>query len=375
VLFAVFTQKEISEMFNFDWLTPEQIELHSLDMRQFVDFRQSTLPNGMRLVEAYNASGLNYTILPDRGFDIWTAHYRGVPLTWVAQGSPFPPDHGARWLRQFNGGLLTTCGLTHAGVPETDPNGEQRDLHGLYTRLRAREVAVSGAWQDGSYVLELKGAVAEAILFGEQLLLERTYRLWLDKPVIQVEDRVTNTGDLPTPLMVLYHINLGYPLISAHTVLHTPHAAVYSRDAEAEKGYGMWPQYAAAIPRYAEQVYWHHLKTDTSGQTTVALLQEAFGLQFEWDANQLPYLTQWKNVREGIYVCGVEPGNCLPEGRNGARDAGRLVTLEPGAIQHFAFTLTVLDGANAVAAVRERIAGLQASGTPVASCDLHDYAE
>jgi galactose mutarotase-like enzyme len=363
-------------MLTFDWLTPEQVELHSLDMRQFVDFRQSTLPNGMRLVEVYNASGLTYTILPDRGFDIWTAHYRGVPLTWVAQGSPFPPGYGARWLRQFNGGLLTTCGLTHAGPPETDPDtGEQRDLHGLYTRLRAHEVAVSGAWQGDSYVMELKGAVAEAILFGEQLLLERTYRLWLDKPVIRVEDRVTNTGDLPTPLMVLYHINLGYPLISAQTTLHTPHAAVYSRDAEAEKGYGVWPQYTAAKPQYAEQVYWHHLKADASGQTAVALLQEAFGLQFEWDANQLPYLTQWKNTREGIYVCGIEPGNCLPEGRNAARNAGRLVTLEPGAIQHFAFTLTVLDGANAVAAVRERIAGLQASGTPVVGCDLYDYAE
>ena len=361
-------------MLPFDWLTPEQIERHSLDMRQFVDFRQSTLPNGMRLIEAYNASGLTYTVLPDRGLDIWTAHYRGVPLTWVAQGSPFVPDFGSPWLRQFNGGLLTTCGLTHAGPPETDPDGARRDLHGLYTRLRTHEVAVSGAWHGDSYVMELKGGIAEAILFGEQLLLERTYRLWLDQPVIQVEDRVTNAGDLPAPLMVLYHINLGYPLISAQTALHTPHAAVYARDADAEKGFGVWPQYAAAKSQYAEQVYWHHLKADASGQTTVALLQEVFGLQFEWDANQLPYLTQWKNTREGIYVCGVEPGNCLPEGRYTARKAGRLVTLEPGEIQHFAFTLTVLDGAEAVSAVRERIAGLQVSGTPVAGCDLHDYA-
>ncbi len=107
-------------MLDEKFLTREEVERHSLDMRQFIDFRQATLPNGMRIIEAYNASGLTFTILPDRGMDIWTAHYNGVPLTWISQGSPHPADFGQSWLRQFNGGLLTTCGLTHVGPPEKD---------------------------------------------------------------------------------------------------------------------------------------------------------------------------------------------------------------------------------------------------------------
>lgn len=70
-------------------LTRDEVERHSLDMRQFIDFRQATLPNGMRIIEAYNSSGLTFTLLPDRGMDIWMAHYKGVPLTWISQGSPF----------------------------------------------------------------------------------------------------------------------------------------------------------------------------------------------------------------------------------------------------------------------------------------------
>ncbi|MCZ7540047.1 MAG: aldose 1-epimerase family protein [Anaerolineae bacterium] len=362
-------------MLDNTWLQRAQIEQHSLDMRQFVDFRQSALTNGLRLVEATNASGLSYTVLPDRGLDIWTAHYRGVPLTWISQGSPHAPELGGSWLRLFNGGLLTTCGLTQAGPPQAEPITEGgRDIHGLYTRLRAGDVAVSGGWDGEQYALTLRGAVSENSLFGEQLRLERTYRLTLDEPVIAWSDRVANLGDAPAPLMVLYHINPGYPLVRAGTTLHTPDHAVYPRDAEARKGVATWAQYDAAQPGYAEQVFWHHVKADARGKTAVALLQESFGLLFEWDTRELPYLTQWKNTRQGIYVCGIEPGNCLPEGQVVSRDKGRLVWLEPGETQTFGCALTVLDGAEAVVGTRERIAALGRDGVPVTGCNLADFA-
>ncbi len=369
------TEKGERPMIQADWFSRAALEAHSLDMRQFVDFRQSTLPNGMRQIEAYNASGLAYTILPDRGLDIWTAHYKGVPLTWISQGSPHMPELAGSWLRAFNGGLLTTCGLTHAGPGLDEPITDGgRDLHGLYTRLRAGDVSVAGGWTGDDYVLALRGAVSENRLFGEQLRLEREYRLSLREPVIAWTDRVINLGDAPAPLMVLYHVNLGYPLIQAGTQLAAPVHTAHPRDPEAWKGAERWPVYDAPIPRYAEQVYFHHLKADAQGKAVVALLNDAFGLQFEWDANQLPYITQWKNTRQGIYVSGIEPGNCIPEGQVAARDSGRLVWLEPGDARTFAVTLTVLDGAAAVQGCRDRIDALQSDGVPAANCRLDGYA-
>lgn len=360
---------------NNGWLGRAQIEAHSLDMRQFIDFRQSTLPDGSRIIEAYNASGLTFTILPDRGLDIWTAHYNGLPMTWISAGSPFPPDFGINWLRHFNGGLLTTCGLTHAGPPETDPQtGEFRDLHGRYTRLRAHNLAAAGVWKGDEYSLTLSGTVAEGALFSEQLRLDRAYRLVLGQPSIEIVDRVTNRGDLPAPLMLLYHINLGYPLVRAGTVFHAAHSAVYSRDAEARKGYDRWPHYDAPIPRYAEQVYFHHPVTDDQSWTRAALLNDDFGVEIAWDAQAMPYLTQWKNVRQGIYVCGVEPGNCIPEGRNAAQTKGRLVTLSPGETHVFRVTITALAGAESITACREYVDDLRLNGEPVSGCQLADYA-
>jgi hypothetical protein len=358
-------------MLDAAWFNRDRLDAYSLDMRQFIDFRQSTLPDGQRQIDAYNASGLTFTVLPDAGLDIWTAHYRGIPLTWISQGSPHRSDFGQTWLRQFNGGLLTTCGLTHSGPPETHPITDGgRGIHGLYSRLSAHEIAVRGGWHGNEYIMELFGAVCEGTLFGEQLRLERVYRLRLGQPVIEWQDRVTNLGDQPSPLMVLYHINLGYPLIQAGTEFTSTYHAVHPRDNAAWAGMEHWPTYDEPQPRYAEQVFFHHVKADQHGQTVAALLNGSWGLRFAWDTHTLPYLTQWKNTRRGIYVNGIEPGNCIPEGQVAARDSGRLIMLNPGETHSFGCTLTVLDGTESVAACRAEIDALRQQGTPAAGCRL-----
>ncbi|MDX1994055.1 MAG: aldose 1-epimerase family protein [bacterium] len=358
----------------------DELTKHSVDTRQFIDFRLSTLPTGMRIIDAHNSSGLHFTLLPDRGLDIWTAHYKGLPLTWISQGSPHPPDYGQSWLRQFNGGLLTTCGLTHVGSPEVDEiTGEQRDLHGNFTRLRAEIIENTAEWDfNGVYQALLRGRLSESCLFGEQLAVERIYWLTLGKPSISICTIVTNRSDVPTPLMLLYHFNLGFPLVQQGTRLTTA-GSVYPRDDVARMGLGTWSKYARPTENFAEQVYYHRVSAhrDKGGRDVsyAALTHEDFGLQLEWQTDTLPYLTQWKNTRRGMYVSGIEPGNCIPEGQNAARRAGRLQMLAPGETVRFDCNLTVLDGKAAVDEARARIEELKAVGVPVEGCNLTDYAQ
>ncbi|MBZ0301074.1 MAG: aldose 1-epimerase family protein [Anaerolineae bacterium] len=355
--------------------TPDELARHSVNPRQFIDFRQSTLPNGMRLIDVYNASGLTFTILPDRGLDIWTAHYNGLPLTWISQGSPHPPDFGQTWLQQMNGGLLTTCGLMHAGAPEVDDQtGVQRDFHGRINRMRAERIAVGDIETSGGEMsLSLFGRVPQSGLYAEQLVLERTFTVVLGKPGLYIEDRVTNLGDQPTPFMILYHFNFGFPLIAEGTRLQTPHEQVYPIDAHARTLLDTWAEYHGATPKIREAVFLHHLKA-MHEKTEVLLYRDDFGLAMRWPTDELPYLTQWKNTRQGIYVCGVEPGNCVPEGQNKARQRGRLVMLEPGESRVFQIQLDVLPDAEAVQASRDQIARIQQEGSPVAGCQLGDFA-
>ena len=360
-------------MYHFD-RSRRTLADYSVDLRQFIDFRQSTLANGMRLVEAYNSSGLNFTLLPDRGLDIWSASFAGLPLTWISQNSPHPPDLGANWLRQFNGGLLVTCGLRHVGPPETDDqSGTVRDLHGDYTRLRTGPLSTVGSWEDDRYLLALSGAVAEGSFFGDQLRLTRTVRMALGDPMVEIEDRVENVGDAPSPLMHLHHINFGYPLVHAGVELLSPTASAYARDATARNAQARRTLYGAAIVQHPEEVFFHQVRAAADGMTAVALVGDDLGVQVEWDARQAPYLTQWKNFRRTLYLNGIEPGNCLPEGQNQARRQGRLATLAPGEARTFRTRIAVLPDQAAVQAARQRIAALAADGAPVA-IDLTDFS-
>ena len=345
-------------------LSRATVEAHSLDMRQFIDARPSVLPNGMRIIEVYNSSGLTFTLLPDRGLDIWTAHYRGIPLTWISQGSPHPADYGSPWLRQFNGGLLTTCGLQHVGPAEIDDEtGEHRDVHGNYTRLRAEILRSEGRWDGDVYMLELAGRVAEARLFGEQIRLDRTLHVTLGVPGVEIVDVASNLSDAPAPFMLLYHLNVGYPLVRQGARLDVPASAVYPRDDAARVGFETWDVYDAGQAGYAEQVFYHHV-LQSDGEAKVLLSNDELGLLCAWDTRSAPYLTQWKNLRRGIYVSGIEPGNCVPEGQNAARLAGRLAMLEPGESQTFTNRIHILGGAEAITRAGEEIDLLRRRGDP-----------
>jgi hypothetical protein len=73
-------------------------------------------------------SGLQIEVLLDRGFDLFTARFRGVPLSWMGPPGLRPrtlyEPGGFGWLRTFHGGLLVTCGLDHFGGPTRRPTPE-----------------------------------------------------------------------------------------------------------------------------------------------------------------------------------------------------------------------------------------------------------
>jgi hypothetical protein len=76
-----------------------------------------------------------------------------------------------------------------------------------------------------------------------------------------------------------------------------------------------------------------------------------------------------------MYVSGIEPGNCIPEGQNAARKNGRLLMLEPGQQMETDWGITIIDGADSVAMRKDIIQRFQRKGTPLPNCHLEDYAK
>ena len=323
---------------------------------------------GVRAIDFRTGSGLNFTVLPDRGMDISWAEYRGVPLCWhsaTGQVGPwFYEPEGFGWLRSFYGGLLVTCGLTYMGAPCEDPEAECPvsgapchntskvflGLHGRASNIPARNVKADGEWEGDDYVMWAEGRVREAVVFGEVLELRRKVEARLGERRLLVRDVVENAGYVKAPLMILYHINIGFPIVDEGARLVAPAERVEPRDEEAERGLSEFDRFTAPIPGFKEQVFFLEMRPDSEGFVKAALVNESLGLgvYVKYRKEQLPKFVEWKMMGEGVYVVGMEPANSLVLGRPEARRRGELDTLEPGERREFELEIGVLDGADEI---------------------------
>ncbi len=304
---------------------------------------------GSRMLEVWTGSGLSFTILPDRAMDISAAQFRGVPLAWASPNGDthahFHEPHGMGWLRTFQGGLLATCGLDQFGPPNQD-EGEDFGLHGRVGTIPARQVNYRTGWQAEEYRLTASGEVRQARLFGENLTLRRTISTQMGSNAIRIADEVTNEGFERRPHMILYHFNLGFPLLSERAELHIEADQTLPRDADAESGLQDWMRFQSPTPGFREQVFKHIPKPDADGMATVELRNPEIGLGLRWrfPLKALPNLYQWKMMGQGAYVLGIEPSNTSTlGGRANARETGQLPYLEPGESRSYTIDLEVVE--------------------------------
>jgi Domain of unknown function (DUF4432) len=289
----------------------------------------------LRGIDVNSGSGLQYTIMPDRGMDISLASYKGHNLVFMTNNGETHPAFyepaGLGWLHTFAGGLLTTCGLTYLGAPVTDGD-EELGLHGRYSTIPAKQVADLSEWLGDEYHIRHRGVIEEGHLFGNKLRMEREISSVQGQNVIHISDTVTNFGYTTSPYTIMYHMNMGYPLLceDAELIIDPVNTVAASPDALA--GIKEYKQFSKPVAGYREQVFLHTLKTDDKGKTQVTLLNRKLGisLTIKFDKAQLPCLTQWKMMGQGDYVLGIEPGNVHSKSRLELRENNQLPVLKAG---------------------------------------------
>ena len=311
---------------------------------------------GVSVLHVRNAAGLEFDVFPDRGMDIVAASYKGKSLAWHSPvGITHPAYYDARdiqWIKTFPGGLLTTCGMYTAGFPCTD-NGENLGLHGAISNTPAERVTWDEKWEGDDCVLSIEGRIRETWVHGPNLLLRRTYTSALNGRTISVRDSVENQGFKDSPLMHLYHLNFGFPLLTDKSRIYAPSGNVLGLNDHAKASLDRWSEFESPTMGIQERVYFHEMKPDTKGNVTVVLVsddaQKDFGVAIRYGARTFPHFVQWKMTGVNHFALGLEPANCRVEGRVVEREAGRLRTLRPGEREDFAVDLQVLDGKAEVA--------------------------
>ena len=348
--------------------TKKQLRQRVGDMSQVAGARYTRLGEGIEagadLIEVFNASGLCFSVLPGRSLDIAAAHYKGMSLCFRSGtgdvGPSFYEPQGFGWQRGFFGGLLTSCGLSFVGPPETDPEEEdaEQGLHGRLAFLPAKSVSAAADWEGEEYVVRLKGRMREAEVFGRNLEMRREISTALGHKSIVIRDTVENLAAEASPLMLVYHTNPGFPLLDAGSrlVLHSRKSTEWTEDREVGP-----EEYAVAKGPQAkmhDDVYVHRPVADKDGQVHVALVNDKLelGLYWRFDRRQIPIVNHWQHFHNNTYVTGIEPGNCSVLGRAWNRKNGTLEHIQPGEVREFELEMGVLDGAREIAAFERRVA-------------------
>jgi hypothetical protein len=155
-----------------------------------------------------------------------------------------------------------------------------------------------------------------------------------------INDTVENRGDT-SPLMILYHINLGFPLLDEAGVLVADPHSVVPRDDDANAGLAIWNRFQAPTPDFRGQVFYHDLPADRNGWASIKLINSLLGINLtvRFQKIGLPNLAQWKMLERGAYVLGLEPANCHVEGRRKERERGSLQFIEFGERRQFSLEI------------------------------------
>lgn len=198
---------------------------------EYLEGRSSAL----RAFEVKNGA-LDFKILADKCLDVGEMNYKGVNINFLSkpglQGRNNYDTNGQEALRSIMGGLFFTSGLENICAPYTS-DGKDYPMHGRVRTTPAEHLTSDAYWtEDGRYVLKVSGEIREAELFGENMVLRRSIETCLGEKSVTVTDTIENEAYRPEPLMLLYHINMGYPLLDEGTKLYIPTKKVTARDAD-----------------------------------------------------------------------------------------------------------------------------------------------
>jgi len=308
---------------------------------------------GLKAYEIKN-NEMNLHVLSDKCLDVSEFSYKGMNINFLSkpglQGRNPYDTNGEEALRSIMGGFFFTAGLENICGPCTI-DGKDYPMHGRIRTTPGEHVSSDAFWQDGNYILRVQAEMREAELFGENLMFRRSIETCYGEKSFTVTDVVTNEAFRREPLMLLYHINMGYPFLDENTRLWIPTRKVTPRDEAASGHEDKYDQMEAPKDCEPEYVFIHDLKADENLDTFVCVVnpKKQIALKIEFNMKNLPYFMEWKSVASGDYVIGLEPSNSSVYGKTYHVEHDCVHYLEPFASETNTLKFTIADGAEEIA--------------------------
>lgn len=298
---------------------------------QIAGIRESVLlrgrGEGTKTAEVYNASGLRFSVIPDRCMDISDLSYKGINISFRSKNgtvSPlaFSPLDG-EFQEQWPGGMLYTCGLSNVNL-HNEIDGEAFPTHGRISAVPAENFRTECLFEGDDYTMRLSGEMHETVMFGRHLSLKRTIETSLNKSSVVLRDVIANMGASAEPYMLLYHMNFGSPFLSEDTECIIRNGKVVPLNESSADSVHMEPPadgyeaqkfYATGFPK--------------TGYAELTNRNLGIGVEISFTTENLPYMIEWKNLRSHDYCLALEPSNTCALNRKKAMEQNKISVIEP----------------------------------------------
>lgn len=313
---------------------------------------------GVRAIFLKSDKGLECTVLADRCLDIPYLSYKGVNFSLTSKmgvSSPayFLDDGGfMAFLRQFNCGSITTCGITHCGPPEVR-DGVSYALHGLIGNTPGENVNKYEEVIDDEVVLTVEGEMRQAVHGMEYLVLHRKLQLFTEQNIIRITDVLENRGFSTHPVLMLYHMNAGYPVLDTGAKLYFSTTKIEPVDAFSASRIDAANIIEEPLTEgFGDEMFW---RTESKTPEGIGMIHnEKLGLAqiVHYDTTTLPVFCQWKLPQAGNFSQAMEPSTAGNGGLANAKKHGWDVYIKPGEKMRFSVAIEVTDDAEKIAAYK-----------------------
>lgn len=244
---------------------------------------------GLSVIDCHSGK-LHFLINESKALDIMQVYYCGENVSFISKNGFKARE--LPFLRRFEGGMLYTCGLDCVGgVDGHDLHGSLHNTPATLTRMECTE--------EGIFV---EGYMRDSALFGKNLLLKRRISSILGSDRIEIEDTLINEGTKDESYALLYHVNLGYPMLDEGGELVADIEQVRPRNEWAKENISNWKEIQAPKDNYEETCYYLDVK---DGGISYRRKDKQFTLRYSKET--LPKFIAWKSMANGDYALGLEP--------------------------------------------------------------------
>lgn len=246
---------------------------------------------GLNVIDCDNGT-IRFLLNVNKACDIMQLYHKGQNMSFVSQNGFIQRE--VPFENRFEGGMFYTCGLDSVGEREGyETHGSVHNIPAeiLHAECNENEIRVEAILRD-----------TEA--GGKNLVLRRRITAAIGSDNVTIEDTLTNEAYRDENYCLLYHVNVGYPMLDEGAKIVADAEDCQARTPWAGENIKTAYDISAPVPNMEEVCYYLTLKSPQ-----VSLVNEKLGKQFtvSYTQDTLPLFLVWKGVASGDYAVGLEP--------------------------------------------------------------------